>query len=39
MVNAYLGCVDAQEASAGAERIDGTTGSGQSNAWGGGMAC
>jgi hypothetical protein len=28
MVNAYLRCVDAQEARAGAEGIDGTTGYG-----------
>jgi hypothetical protein len=38
MVNAYLRCVEAQEARAGAEGIDGTTGYGQSNAQGGVMA-
>jgi len=38
MVNAYLSCVDAQEARAGAEGIDGTIGCGYSNAWGGVMA-
>ena len=38
MVNAYLRCVDAQEARAGAEGIDRTTGCGSSNAWGGVMA-
>jgi hypothetical protein len=31
MVNAYLKCVDAQEARAGAEGIDETTGCGYSN--------
>jgi hypothetical protein len=38
MVNAYLSCVDAQEARAGAERIDGTTGYGLGNARAGVMA-
>jgi len=37
MVNAYLRCVDALEARAGAEGIDGTTGCGYSNARGGVM--
>jgi len=34
MVNAYFRCVDEQEARAGAEGINGTTGGGESNAWG-----
>ena len=34
MLNAYLSCVDAQEAQAGAEGIDGTTGCGSRNARG-----
>jgi len=38
MVNAYLRCVDAQEARAIAEGIDRTTGCGYSNAQGGVMA-
>jgi len=38
MGNAYLECVDAQEAAAGAEDIDGTTGCGESNSRGGVMA-
>jgi len=38
MVNAYLSCVNAKEAKAGTEGIDGTTGCGQSNARGGVMA-
>jgi len=38
MVNAYVRCVDAQEARAGAEGTDGTTGYEKSNARGGVMA-
>jgi hypothetical protein len=38
MVNTYLKYVDAQEARAGAEGINGTTGYGYSNARGGVMA-
>jgi hypothetical protein len=38
MVNKYIRCVDAQEARAGVEGIDGTTGCGYSNARGGFMA-
>jgi hypothetical protein len=38
MVNAYLRCVDAQEARASMEVIDGMTGYGYSNARGGVMA-
>jgi len=37
-VNAYLRCVDAQEARDSAEGIDGTTGCVQSNAQGGVIA-
>jgi len=37
MVNAYPGCVDAQEARACAQGIDRTTGCGYSNARGGVM--
>jgi len=39
MVNAYLRCVDAQRARAGAEGIDGMTGCGERNTRGGVMAC
>jgi hypothetical protein len=37
MVNTYWRCVNAQEARAGVEEIDGTTGNGYTNAWGGVM--